>query len=98
MADIKIEKVYERDPSIVCRTIDDEIILVPIKQNVGDLESIFSLNEVGARIWELLDGKNNIQKIKEHITTEFDVDDKQAEDDILEFVQKLEEAGALKGE
>lgn len=43
-----LERCYQRDKSIVSRTIEEEVILVPIRQNVGDLESIYTLNEVGA--------------------------------------------------
>ena len=35
------EKIYKKDDSIVSRKIADEFILVPIRQNVGDLESPF---------------------------------------------------------
>jgi hypothetical protein len=38
-----LEKCYQKDPNIVSRKIADEFILVPIKQNVGDLESIYTL-------------------------------------------------------
>ena len=32
-----LEKVYKKSDSIVSRKIADEFILVPIRQNVGDL-------------------------------------------------------------
>ena len=45
-------KSFVKDPNIVSRKIAGEVILVPIRKNVGDLESIYTLNEVAARIWE----------------------------------------------
>ena len=53
---ISLDAVFCHDPNIVDRNIAGEVILVPIRNNVGDLESIYTLNETAARIWELLDG------------------------------------------
>ena len=58
---------------MVFRKIGDECILVPIRQGVGDLESIYTLNETAARIWELLDGTAKGIEIRDKIIEEFDV-------------------------
>ena len=36
------------------RVIAGETILVPLRQNLGDLESIYTLNGVGTFIWQQL--------------------------------------------
>jgi hypothetical protein len=90
-----LEKVYKKSDSIVSRKIGDEFVLVPIKQDVGDLESIYTLNETAARIWELIDGKTSVKDIKERIVEEFEVDAKQAERDLLEHLQQLEGMSAI---
>lgn len=89
------EKIYKKDDSIVYRKIADEFIMVPIRQNVGDLESIYTLNETAARIWELIDGKVKVRKIKERIVEEFEVTPEEAEKDIIEHLQQLEEIKAV---
>ena len=90
-----LEKVYKKSDSIVSRKIADEFILVPIRQNVGDLESIYTLNETAARIWELIDGKTKVREIKERIVEEFEVTPEEAEKDLIEHLQQLEEIGAV---
>jgi hypothetical protein len=90
-----LDKVYKKSDSIVFRKIADEFILVPIRQNVGDLESICTLNEVAARIWELIDGKMKAREIKDKIVEEFEVTPKQAEKDLIEYLQQLEEIEAI---
>ena len=90
-----IEKCPQKDPNIVSRKIADEVILVPIRQNVGDLESVFTLNEVGAFIWEQIDGRRQVKEIKEMIVEEFDVGEEEAEKDLIEFIQQLEEIGGV---
>lgn len=90
-----LDKIYKKSEFIVSRKIADEYILVPIRKNVGDLESIYTLNEVGARIWELMDGKTKIGDIKERLVEEHDVTPEEAEKDILEYMQQLEEIKAI---
>jgi hypothetical protein len=90
-----LNRIYKKSDAIVFRKIADEYILVPIRNNVGDLESIYTLNEVGARIWELVDGKTKIGDIKERLVEEHDVTPEEAEKDILEYMQQLEEIKAI---
>ena len=90
-----LDKVYSKSDSIVSRKIADEFILVPIRQNVGDLESIYTLNETAARIWELIDGKIKVREIKERIVEEFEVTPEEAEKDITEHLRQLEEIKAI---
>jgi len=88
--------VIEKDQSMVFRKIEDDTILVPIRSNVGDLDNIYVLNDVGARIWELIDGQRGIDEISEVISNEYDVPLEEARKDIEEFLKGLEAAGALK--
>ena len=89
------EKIYKKSDSIVSRKIADEFILVPIRQNVGDLESIYTLNETAARIWEMIDGKTKVREIKERIVEEFEVIPEEAEKDLIENLQQLEKIKAI---
>ncbi len=91
-----LDKVYKKSDSIVSRKIADEFILVPIRQNVGDLESISTLNEVAARIWEFIDGTMKLREIKDKIVEEFDVTPQQAEKDLVEYIKQLEKIEAVK--
>ena len=88
-----LEKCFDKSPNIVSRKIADEYILVPIRQNVGDLENIYTLNEVGAFIWELIDGKRQLKEIKERIVEEFEVSEEEAENDLIDFIQQLKAIG-----
>jgi hypothetical protein len=90
-----LDKVYKKSDSIVFRKIADEFILVPIRQNVGDLESISTLNEVAARIWELIDGNMKVREIKDKIIEEFEVTPEKAEKDLIEYLQQLEGIEAI---
>ena len=90
-----LEKAYKKSDSIVFRKIADEVILVPIRQNVGDLESIYTLNGTATRIWELMDGKIKVREIKEKIVEEFEVAPEEAGKDLMEYLQQLEKVSAI---
>ena len=47
------------------------------------------LNEVGARIWSLIDGKRSIKEIVDVITQEYQVSAEIAEKDTLSFIDEL---------
>lgn len=90
-----LERVYKKSDSIVFRRIGDEFILVPIRQDVGDLASIYTLNQTGARIWEMIDGELTVSEIKQRIVDEFEIEPDEAEKDLIEHLRQLEEAEAI---
>jgi hypothetical protein len=89
------DRVYRKDPTIVARQIAGEMILVPIRKNMGDLESIYLLNETALFAWQLLDGNKTLADILSHIILEFDVDEQQAGQDLLDLVTDLERVKAV---
>ena len=84
-----LEQRYKRNANFVYRKIENETLLVPIRDNVGDMSCIYNLNEVGAFIWEHLDGEKTVDDLKNMVTEEFDVSGSEAEKDLYEFVGDL---------
>jgi len=84
-----LDKVYRVSDRIASRKIVDEVILVPLRDKVAEMESLYSLNEVGARVYELIDGKRAVRDIVAAIVEEFEVDSRQAESDVTQFVEQL---------
>lgn len=80
---------------MVCRQVGQESILVPIRQNVGNLDFVYTLSPVAARIWTLLDGSRSIAAIADEICAEFDVDHATASADIAQLVSDLAEVSLL---
>lgn len=86
----------ERDPAFVFRQIAGETILVPIRQNMGDLESVYTLNEVGTRVWELLDGSRTMGDIRDRLLEEFEAGAAEVERDLLTFLDHLRSIRAVR--
>ena len=92
---INLQDTYQKDPSIVSREIAGEVLLVPIRRNVGDLESIYTLNETAAAAWALIDGSHTIEQIVDQIVLEYDVDSDQAKSDMFDLIKDLEQIDAI---
>ena len=90
-----LDTIYQKAPDIVYREIAGEAILVPIRQNVGDLESIYTLNETAAFAWERFDGQKSLLEIAAALTVEYEVDEAEAQQDVLALAAQLVEVGAL---
>ena len=89
----RLERMYVRKDEIVSRNIAGETILVPIQGKLADMQNIFTLNKIGAFIWERLDGKNPLSDILDSLIDHFDVSGQEAENDILEFIGQVVETG-----
>ena len=90
-----LERLFQRDSSIVSRKIVDEIILVPTRRDLGEVEAIYALNEVAARIWELLDGRNSLNALRDAIVKEFEVSQTEAQEDLLILIDQFHQIGAI---
>jgi hypothetical protein len=55
--------------------------------------SYYGLDEVGVRLWQLLQGNPNLQAACEKLLMEYDVQAEQLEHDALKLVAQLAEAG-----
>jgi len=84
-----LNDVYRKNPNVVSRKIGDKVIIVPTQQQTNDFESVFSLNDMAAGIWVMIDGQTPLSTIKERILQTFDVAPKQAHKDLIDFVSHL---------
>jgi hypothetical protein len=89
---------YRRSNEVVCREVGGESILVPIRNRVGDLESIFVLSPVASRIWSLLDAPTSAERIVDEICMEFEVERETAQADVNELLASLELASLVNKE
>ena len=91
-----LNRIYRRNDNFVSRRIENETVLVPIRNNVGDLDCIFSLNPVGALVWEQLDGVATLGDIRDRIVGEYDVSATAVEVDLNAFVAEMESIAAIR--
>jgi len=73
-----------RSEATAFRIIDGEAVILNLDNGV-----YYSLDEVGAKVWDLCDGSNSIKDIIMVICEEFEVKGQTAGEDILEFMEEL---------
>ena len=82
--------------SFVTRQIAGETLIMPVAGRVADLESIYVLNEVASRIWQLVGSPTTPDRIIETLTQEFDVPAERAAEDVAEFLGALDARGLIR--
>jgi len=80
---------FIRNQDVVSRKIDGELIIVPIRSGVGDLNSLYTLNPVGSVLWDFMTERHTISEMVERVCEEFDVTATQAQQDIEGFLDSL---------
>lgn len=91
------DKVYRKNPDVVARKIAGELLLVPVKGKIADMQRIFTLNPVGELIWREIDTQKNLNEIRNRVISDFDVTIEIATTDIEEFVTELLQADLILG-
>ena len=86
---VDLNSIISRSPSIVTRKTGNEYVLVPIANNIADMDSVYTLNETGAFIWELIDGKMSVGDIIENLINEYEIDKENATADVFSFVDNM---------
>ena len=89
------DQVYQKNQDFIFRQIENETILVPIRNHVGDMNHIYTLNPIGALVWEYLDSRNSLQNIKNLIMEKFEVSSEKAGEDLCEFIGELKGISAI---
>jgi methyltransferase-like protein len=86
---MNILELFHQKSKFATRYIGTELMIVPIKNSVADMNELYTLNEVGSFIWELINGENTIDDIINAIVNEYNVDKKTAQTDLTSFIQKI---------
>jgi hypothetical protein len=85
-----LDAVYAPSEDIVARTIEGELIIVPLAAGIGDLEDeLFTLNETGKAIWDRLDGKKTLRDVLKELMSEFEAAEGEIEQDLIGLVTEL---------
>ncbi|HUX57763.1 MAG TPA: PqqD family protein [Bacteroidales bacterium] len=84
-----LTSILSHSPSIVTRKTGNEYVLVPITNNIADMNSVYTLNETGAFIWEHINGKRSVEKIINAVTTEYDINKTTAAEDVFSFIENM---------
>jgi hypothetical protein len=82
--------VLRPNPEVIAKRLDQATVLVDISTS-----RIFELNETGTRIWELLGQGLDVERIVEHLVSEFEVADSQAAEEATKLLSQLQNEGLV---
>lgn len=93
---INLDAVCAYSENVVARTIEDEVIIIPLIAGIGDEEDeLYTLNETGQAIWQELDGKKTLKEVAAALAETFDGPPGELEADVLGFASELTRRGIL---
>ncbi len=87
---------YERNPDYVYRMVVGEAILIPVRGQVADMECIYTLNDVGALLWQKLDKPATEADLHKAILEEYDADPQTVTADLRQFLRGMVAVGAVR--
>ncbi len=73
-------------PDVIWRKMGEETVLLNSRS-----ENYYSLNEVGTRVWELIDGQATVREIASRIAEQYDAPVEEIEKDVVALLQELRE-------
>ncbi len=84
-----IPNIVAHKNAFAVQKVANDLILVPLKGNVAEMNEMFTLNESGSFIWEQLTEVSSLETIVASLVKEFEVDVETAEQDVVSFLEKL---------
>lgn len=87
---MNLDNIPHQVPDVIWRVLDDNAVLVSPQGG-----QVTTLNNVGTKIWSLIDGQNNGIEIADRLVQQYDVSVTQARQDVENFLNKLNNRGLI---
>ncbi len=86
---------FQRSPDFIYRKIVDESILVPLHKDVADMDAIYTLNPVGAFIWDQLENPVSKEELQTALQNAYDAEPEVLDADLVRFLEEMTAIGAI---
>jgi hypothetical protein len=77
-------------PDVLLQELNGESVLLDLKT-----ERYYGLDDIGTRMWQLLDSNSHVEAACSRLLQEYEVDETTLKDDLAELIDKLAEAGLI---
>ena len=84
-----LREIYDTKPNFVCKQTGEELLLIPLKDNVADFNQYLVLNELGAFIWTALSAELTFDALQKEILNEFEVEQGILRTDLEKFIPEI---------
>jgi hypothetical protein len=83
---VELQSTVQRNPDMIFTDFGAEMVMLSMEDS-----RYYGINEVGVRVWELIETPTPIAGIIDVICDEFDVSTERCEQDVLAFVSQLQQ-------
>ena len=87
---ITLDSVLKLPEEVIFQELDSEAVLLNLRSGV-----YYGLNNVGARIWSLIQQPRTVAEIRDTILQEYEVEPERSEPDVIALLQKLAGEGLI---
>jgi len=81
---LEVDTRLAKNEKIPWRLIEEEAVLLDLEEG-----EVLRLNQVGAEIWNAIDGTRTVEEIVSHICRTFEVSHRTASRDVRRFLKQL---------
>jgi len=85
----------KRSGNVVSRVVADEAIVVPIRRGAAEMDSIFTFNDSGTALWNMVEANRSSTEMSEYLQREYGLSAEQAMADTQAFLADLAAAGLI---
>ena len=87
---ISLDTIINKNLEIDDTDLDGEKVMMNL-----DKGEYFMMNEVGSRIWEIINEPMNVKGIVDALRSEYEVDEETCKDTVIEFLGRLNNADLI---
>ena len=84
MENITLPKTVKISNNVLFQQINNECVLLDM-----DSEQYYGLDDIGARMWQILSENSETEKALTQLLTEYDIDEKTLRQDLLNLIREL---------
>ena len=77
-------------PDVISQEVSGETVILDLNS-----ENYFGLDEVGTRIWQLIEEKGTLQAVFDQLLVEYDVEEEQLLEDLQALVEQIAGIGLV---
>lgn len=90
-----IPMIYKIKDGFVIRTVGRQTVAVPVGTRTTEIHGVITLSESGCILWKALEVGADIDHLTALLVEQYDVDLRQARQDVEKFLEGLKEQNVL---
>ena len=88
---MNLKQTITLSPDVISQEVSGETVLLDLES-----ENYFGLDEVGTRIWQLIESAGDLEAIFNTLLEEYDVEEEELLGDLSNLVGEIEKLGLVK--